>query len=557
MGKKRALTVYRIRERVAGTLVSEFRQVLKEDALSNTDVYPWLEDGTLDDFSCKLFVARVAPTPPLWHEFLEAGFGRLQLPPGAFNSAVLVMRTRYYGKDRYFAATFGGGRHLLRPDSYERKFGLKVALNIMFEGDQDGQDLTADRVRKVNATSVSESTLLSTRQTNRGATFETFGVDTQSDLLGSVSGVPADGTTWGSMITGGDSVQASRTYSFSQLPGLCSDLARLERRKDYMQRFGWIDHVTHVEDPTVIQQLESALEKQLRTKKASTLRLSPPEIVEWESLDFHFSISAKKRYSDLLLSDYMAALGEDLKKLTLKRLKGHKVIATHKDTGDEAGSWTVFRCLDAELKLRGTPYLLVGGDFYEVSKGFLAKLDEFVSSLQKTSHKLPSSSEHEHEQDYNIRAAKGNSSYLLMDRRNIKVSSSTSAIEFCDLLSTDRHLIHVKRKLQSSTLSHLFAQGSVSADLWHMSEEFRLATRDKILEAEVEYGIPTGRFSKFSPGDSISPDQWTVVYAIVAKWNGEPLERRLPFFSKVNLRRHVEDLRRAGYQVAYACVEAH
>ena len=47
-----------------------------------------------------------------------------------------------------------------------------------------------------------------------------------------------------------------------------------------------------------------------------------------------------------------------------------------------------------------------------------------------------------------------------------------------------------------------------------------------------------------------------VVYAIVDRWNGDPLARKLPFFSKVNLRRSVERLERLGFRVSYRRVSA-
>ena len=63
-----------------------------------------------------------------------------------------------------------------------------------------------------------------------------------------------------------------------------------------------------------------------------------------------------------------------------------------------------------------------------------------------------------------------------------------------------------------------------------------------------------GRFSTFDV-DGITAGNHEVVYAIVGKWQGRTASEALSFFSKVNLRRHVEDLRRMAYPVSLARVD--
>jgi uncharacterized protein (TIGR04141 family) len=53
--------------------------------------------------------------------------------------------------------------------------------------------------------------------------------------------------------------------------------------------------------------------------------------------------------------------------------------------------------------------------------------------------------------------------FALLDADPVIYGGGRSAIEICDLLSTDRVFVHVKAKTKSSTLSHLFAQGLNSA----------------------------------------------------------------------------------------------
>jgi len=64
-----------------------------------------------------------------------------------------------------------------------------------------------------------------------------------------------------------------------------------------------------------------------------------------------------------------------------------------------------------------------------------------------------------------------------------------------------------------------------------------------------------GKFSVF--GDTpIDTKKHEIVYAVAAEWRGRDLVEALPFFSKINLRRHVEELVRMGFPVTFARIEA-
>jgi uncharacterized protein (TIGR04141 family) len=110
----------------------------------------------------------------------------------------------------------------------------------------------------------------------------------------------------------------------------------------------------------------------------------------------------------------------------------------------------------------------------------------------------------------------------------------------------------------SSVLSHLFAQGAISADLLVKSPDFREQTVRRIRSVErtaprADEGEPD-RFSRRFTGAFRAADH-EVVYAIIGPWEGRSLTA-LPFFSKVNLRRHHENLMGMHYKVSYIPVES-
>ena len=143
----------------------------------------------------------------------------------------------------------------------------------------------------------------------------------------------------------------------------------------------------------------------------------------------------------------------------------------------------------------------------------------------------------------------------------IRVHGVTGSVEICDVLTSNRQFIHVKRKLGSSNLSHLFSQGFVSAELFLTDPIFRDAVRERISDAEraraeVESDrCFIGRFSGSLDFDTPEPRNIEVVYAVIAQWSNRTLAEALPFFSKVNLRRTMSELRRIGYRTSFCRIE--
>ena len=113
-----------------------------------------------------------------------------------------------------------------------------------------------------------------------------------------------------------------------------------------------------------------------------------------------------------------------------------------------------------------------------------------------------------------------------------------TTIEICDLFSASRQFIHVKRTTRSKDLSHLLAQGSVSAKLFHQYPDYRQQFRER-LPASMRQLIAT---------NNVRPEEYTVVYAIVAPAHRNYPEE-LPFFTKVHLLFHTRVIRLMGYNV--------
>ncbi|MBU4566213.1 MAG: TIGR04141 family sporadically distributed protein [Desulfarculus sp.] len=132
--------------------------------------------------------------------------------------------------------------------------------------------------------------------------------------------------------------------------------------------------------------------------------------------------------------------------------------------------------------------------------------------------------------------------FHLLDVDLARLSGVRSGIEIADLYSIERDFIHVKHYAGSSVLSHLFAQGKISGELFQMEKEFRVILNEKL----------PSRFKLDSIEAHPERNKYGVVYAIIRDVDG-PLD--LPFFSKLNIKNSVRALEGLGFRVYKAKIE--
>ena len=509
-------------------------------------------------FTARLYVSGKTEKEPPWATYLRTGFSDL---PKLLNikttAALLIIGVDHKGKKIHFALSFGFGRYLLGPASYLHDYGLKVALNAIYKGLPKGVEVDTNIIQSLDLKTVSENTIHTRRQSNRRASFDTFGVDVQRDILRSITGQPAD-EKWGSRISGSDSVTLTCEVDFGDLGDRCKQVEGLYRRKDYREFVGWIDHIKPVTDPSLISALEASLLKKLAKDAGDlgTLELAPPEIVDWDSIKhFSFSFDPKPTYKELSLADFLAALDrKDLRKrLTVKQLKSGFRIRAFDHDEELYREWNALQCLSGELSYQNKTYILEEGGFTAVDGKYLSDVDSFIRSLREYGGKFPKCLPNWKEDDFNVNSGLL-PNYVLMHKHTVTLPEKTTPIEVCDLLSADKCFIHVKPKFSSSTLSHLFSQGYVSGELFSTNMTYRSRTFDGIraeLSQKKSKSALTAPLQKLadSKPESTDPRDYKIVYAIIGDWKGKEFVAKLPFFSKLNLRRFALDLKSMGYEV--------
>jgi hypothetical protein len=140
------------------------------------------------------------------------------------------------------------------------------------------------------------------------------------------------------------------------------------------------------------------------------------------------------------------------------------------------------------------------------------------------------------EKDYNLEARKHG--YVCLDRKLIRTAQHPYGFEAADLVSADGTLVHVKRADSSAPLSHLFAQGRVSADALRFDSEARAEFVRRVREQNPSHAI----------GDDFFPTK--VVYAISLKSGKSLTTQNLFTFAQMSLLQAARALRAQGIKVA-------
>jgi uncharacterized protein (TIGR04141 family) len=182
--------------------------------------------------------------------------------------------------------------------------------------------------------------------------------------------------------------------------------------------------------------------------------------------------------------------------------------------------------------------------WFEVEPAYATRVQTFVTSVSSTALALPNANAGQDEGAYNKAVANGDSvKFAFLDCKLIKAYGAATPIEFCDLMSNTCQLIHVKKRSSSATLSHLFSQGSVSADVFLCDADARTEIRSKLT------ALGKAAHAALIPADRPTPSNYEVVYAVIAK-NATVWPPALPFFSAVNLMHHANRIQTLGFKVS-------
>lgn len=475
-----------------------------------------------------LFYRSLPPRPPRWVDFLKAYLDPHKIMFSGVGGVLVVQAA-----GRLFALTFGSGRHLINPGTFEENFGLRATLN----------SVNPDRIRSIDRKALDATGRHSREQASRNIPIIEFGLDIDKDILHAVMG-PPEVASLGKRFTGADALSVVVEIKVENLPTLLETYLNQYRKRVYRERFPWVDNIKEVGDQTLRTELDKKLEELIRERKLERIWMAVPELVDWHDVEgFSFTRGEEPDLLDDISFDSYLDHVRHPDEINIATLHRHRVFCISAEMDDSKVDWSVYKCIYAEIDRDKSTYLLNDGRWYEVARDYVTEINNAIHQIpQSKGLRLPNFTD-KNEEEFNRRVNRTDSStYALMDRKLIPYGGGNSKIEFCDLFSRHKEIVHVKRYGGSGTLSHLFAQGSVSAALFLNDEKFRNAVNEHLPDSHKLHPIP-GR---------LKSSDFEVAFVIASKVAGQLV---LPFFSRVTLRSAFTQLRNMGYRVTLTKVE--
>jgi uncharacterized protein (TIGR04141 family) len=478
---------------------------------------------SLGDAEC-LFYYQKNPSHPKWTQLFGAipEVAGLDLT-GRSLKALLVLAVN----NRVFCFTFGHARHLIDQLAIERYFGLRTALSLT-------DPLLIKSVEKSN---IDRTPLRSKAQSSRLLSISEFDFKFDSEILKSLTGFVENDQDEGEYVSGSDSLALHSDVKLEDFPEIALRLLTAYEDENCKEKYPWMDFIVPVRDSTLMDQLDGLLVDAINMEQFDRVRAASPELLGNDITGFGYvKHSARSRNGPAITFDLdlrQALLAKHLMRgVTRQALTSERIYLYGADE-QRVAAWPLYACLEAEIEHEKKIYLLSEGDWYQIDRDYTEQVNRFFEAAVPCNLVFPPYRA-DHEGAY-LRRIADNKNFYLLDQKLVRLPGAGGPFEFCDLLTPDHQIIHVKKYSSSSVLSHLFSQAYVSAEA--------LINTPEVVKQVNGYLAELGDF-QFTFNTSTQPRN-RIVFAIMQA--NETLH--MPFFSKVNFRQFAQRLSAMGYQV--------
>lgn len=487
VAKTTKLTLYLFKEDV-----TDLDDVIRPSYLRGDRAVEVVEPSTPLPYEARAYALRNQGSQPKWVRTLAGHFDVDDLH-NVTSSFVLAFKAG----GRVWALPFGFGHNALERSCVEPGFGLKVCAN----------SLNAASLKTVDVRTVDVVTRQQRTRVSAGSRLAELGVRIDQDWVRYLAGTPTSAELARSL-AGSDSVALNTDCPLAELPAKCEALLERFSSDDYKANFGFIDHLRPLrKDDPVVTDLNQALTERMASGSTDRVAVAPPDILDEVRLTAFTLKGAgvNDEADELDLATVYGVLDDrDDVELVLDKVR----VTPVNDEGAPIGTSHRLRdYLVCEIEQDGQLFVLSAGEWFEVDADHVADVNAEVREIPNVTDDLalPPMRPGEAEGAYNLRAATERG-WTCLDAKPIKVGGPYQKVELCDLLSPQQDLVCVKKLTSSATLSHLFNQGSVSAQLLGRDPDFRrhaaalatqqggqLGTLDKL---RFVFAVATGK-----PGD--------------------------------------------------------
>lgn len=443
----------------------------------------------------------------------------------ANSRAILLNKLKVNDEERIFAIAFGYAKNLFAEDVLEEQFGLKIVLNTVGVND----------IRKISKVSVGTNQKQSQEQMPKATNINEFGFDLDRDLITNVTGKCDDDVFQNANLIGGDIFSILVERDINNIDDFLKYCYNRYKENKYKENFEWIDNIKEVKAKSEKEQLDKILISYINNEQYDSVWMSIPEVINWEGVKGFCYTNEDEIYDDIFIQKFIESMRNDLE--DIKQIKNRKIKMFNIED-KEIDRWNAYRCINAEIQANDKSYCLNNGKWYYINKDFSNKIENEYNSIQLSQMQfIDYTQEMEDEDMYNEKLTENINGYLIHKIGEIPFGGGRgNKIEFCDVMTKDNKLIHIKKNGGSSYLSHLFNQAAVSAELL-LDLSFRKKVNQKMKENEFDKQLD----SEFKPAD------YTVIIGIINKYHED--RPKIPFFSKVSLGYTIKRMKNLGYKV--------
>lgn len=515
MPKNNKLSIYKIKQNITdiNKIVKSFSY--KKEILGVGDFYynrssthspDWIEDFFVNEFT----------DPAIF---------------SASSQGVLILKIEYQTTEIFFALPFGMGRHMLELDSIEERFGLIVTLNCIQE----------NSIRSLEKRTLGANPKIAKEQMGKPTRAVEFGIDIEQDLIRMVTG-KSKFPDISKNISGADVLSVTAKVNIKDIQDYLKKCYERYLSDDYKKDFDWVDQIHEIRDSNLLNKLNQELLNKLNARELAHVWMAIPDLIEWTDVKgFNFLPRQKELSSDIDIFSFIDSFTPGID--SIEKLKSRHIAAISEKTEEVIEYWTAYKCMYGEIELDNIQYILNNGKWYEINNGFVASVNKEYELISLSTMQLPDYN-HASEGAYTKSTCGANALFQSMDADNIVYGGGKSKIEFCDIYTQDKKIIHIKPYAASSVLSHLFQQGLVSGELLVSDAEFR-----KTLNKKLKTGWKLN-----NPSVRIKPGEYEIIYAIISnKADARPV---IPFFSRVSIKNAKRRLESFGYNVSIMKIQS-
>lgn len=471
-----------------------------------------------------LFYHQKNPSHPKWTQLFKDIEEVVALDlTGRSLKALLVMAVR----GRVFCFTFGHARHLIDSLAIERYFGLRTALSLT-------DPLLIKSVEKSN---IDRTPLRSKSQSSKHLSIAEFDFKFDSEILKSLTGIVESDQDDGEYVSGSDSLALHSDVKLEEFPEIASRLLTAYEDERCKEKYPWMDYIVPVRDSSLIGDLDGLLVEAINAEQFYRVRAASPELLGNDISGFGYvKHSARSHHGPALAFDLdlrQALLAKHILGAVTHPLLLSERIYLYGAEEQRIAMWSLYNCLEAEVEHDGKVYLLSEGDWYQIDRDYTDQVNRFFEAATRCELQFPRYNA-DNEGPY-LRRIADNANFYLLDQKLVRLNNASSPFEFCDLLTPDHHIIHVKKYSSSSVLSHLFSQAYVSAEALINAPDVTAQVNAHLAEL--------GPFQFVFDPAALPRNK--IVFAIMQPND----ELHMPFFSKVNFRQFAQRLGAMGYQV--------